>query len=375
MKPLPHKIRPESLEEFVGQKHLLGKGKPLREALLKKHLFSFILWGPPGTGKTTFAHIYANNLSGEIFHLSGVSAKKAEMKEIVELDFGRPKIIFLDEIHRLNKAQQDFLLPYVESGEITLIGATTENPSFEVISALLSRCKVFKFNRLSKKEIIKILERTDFKISDEAKNWLSKAANGDGRKALTILEQSWKVYGEVSLESLKKSYQNDFRFDKKGDQHYDTVSALIKSMRAGQPDAALHYLARMIKGGEDSKFIARRMVIFASEDIGMAKPTALVVANEVFRAVETVGLPEAGINLAHGVVYLSECPKSRAAYQGYKRALKDVERHGNLPIPLEIKNAPTDLMKDFGYGKDYEPYSDKSFLPKELKGKKYFDND
>ncbi len=374
MKPLAHKIRPNNLKDFIGQKHLVGQGKPLYEAVEKKHLFSFILWGSPGTGKTTFAHIYANNLSGEIFNLSGVSAKKEDMKEIVKLDFGnRPKILFLDEIHRLNKAQQDFLLPYVESGEITLIGATTENPSFEVISALLSRCRVFKFTELKEDEIIKVLERTDFDLSQKEKEWIAKISNGDARRALTVLENTHKLYGKITLKSLRSGLQETyFRHDKKGDGHYDTISAFIKSMRAGQTDAALYYLARMIQGGEDPKFIARRMVVFASEDIGMAKPTALVVVNEVFRAVETVGLPEAGINLAHGAVYLSECKKDRSAYDGYKEALKDAKEYGNLKIPLKIRNAPTKLMKEEGYGKDYSMYDKESFLPEKLKDRRYF---
>ena len=374
MKPLAHKIRPDSLDKFVGQKHLVGGGKPLKEAIEKEHLFSFILWGPPGTGKTTYAHIYANSLDGEIFNLSGVSAKKDDMREIVKLDFGNhPKIIFLDEIHRLNKAQQDFLLPYVESGEVILIGATTENPSFEVISALLSRCRVFQFKPLSEEEIKKILTRTNFELTEKQKNWLAGVSNGDGRQALSILENTQKLYGNITVENLRASLQKaHIRHDKKGSGHYDTISAFIKSMRASQPDAALYYLARMIKAGEDPKYIARRMVIFASEDIGMAKPTALVVANEVFRAVETVGLPEAGINLAHGVVYLSECKKDRKAYSGYKKALRDVDKYGNLQIPLKIKNAPTGLMKEKGYGEGYQMYTDESFLPEKIQDKKYY---
>ena len=377
MKPLAHKIRPDSLDKFVGQKHLVGEEKPLKEAIEKGHLFSFILWGPPGTGKTTYAHIYAKAQDGEIFNLSGVSAKKDDMREIVKLDFGNhPKIIFLDEIHRLNKAQQDFLLPYVESGEVILIGATTENPSFEVISALLSRCRVFQFKPLSEGEIKEILSRTDFDLTEKQKNWLAGVSNGDGRQALSILENTQKLYGKITVGNLRASLQKaHIRHDKKGSGHYDTISAFIKSMRASQPDAALYYLARMIKAGEDPKYIARRMVIFASEDIGMAKPTALVVANEVFRAVETVGLPEAGINLAHGVVYLSECKKNRSAYSGYKKALRDVEKYGNLQIPLKIKNAPTDLMKEKGYGEGYKMYTNESLLPEKIKDKKYYKNE
>ena len=374
MKPLAHKMRPASLDDFIGQKHLVGKGKPLREAIKKEHLFSFILWGPPGTGKTTYANIYANAIDGELFNLSGVSAKKDDMREIVKLDFGNhSKIIFLDEIHRLNKAQQDFLLPYVESGEVILIGATTENPSFEVNSALLSRCRVFQFNSLSDEEIEEILTRTNFDLTNKQKNWLASVSNGDGRQALTILENTQKLYGDITIDNLRASLQKaHIRHDKKGAGHYDTISAFIKSMRASQPDAALYYLARMIKAGEDPKYIARRMVIFASEDVGMAKPTALVVANEVFRAVETVGLPEAGINLAHGAVYLAKCEKDREAYNGYKKALKDVSKYGNLEIPLKMRNAQTDLMKEKGYGEGYKMYSNESFLPKKIKNKKFY---
>ena len=374
MKPLAHRLRPKEIDQFVGQDHLMKKGKPLREAIEKKHLFSFILWGPPGTGKTTYAHIYSETIEGELFNLSGVSAKKDDMREIVKLDFGNhPKIIFLDEIHRLNKAQQDFLLPYVEAGEVILIGATTENPSFEVNSALLSRCRVFQFKPLSEKEIKEILERTDFDLTNKQKSWLAGVSNGDGRQALTILENTQKLYGKITLDNLRSSLQKaHIRHDKKGGGHYDTISAFIKSMRASQPDAALYYLARMIKAGEDPKFIARRMVIFASEDIGMAKPTALVVANEVFRAVETVGLPEAGINLAHGAVYLSKCKKDRRAYEGYKKALKAVNKYGNLEIPLKIKNPQTELMKKKGYGKGYRMYSEESFLPEKIKDKKFY---
>ncbi len=377
MKPLAYKIRPTELDDFVGQNHLLGDGKPLKEAIRKKHLFSFILWGPPGTGKTTFAHIYANSLSGEIFNLSGVSAKKEDLREIIDLDFGnRPKILFLDEIHRFNKAQQDFLLPYVESGELTLIGATTENPSFEIIPALLSRCRVFIFELLKEGEIEKIVSRTDFNLGKKEKKWLASIANGDARQAITILENTYNLYGEVSLDLFEESLQKfHIRHDKKGDDHYNTVSAFIKSMRASQSDSALYYLARMIEAGEDPKFIARRMVIFASEDIGIAQPTALVVANEVFRAVETVGMPEAGINLAHGAVYLAECKKDRSAYSGYKKALSDVREYGNLPIPMKILNSPTKLMKEEGYGEGYDMYDKKSYLPEKLKRRKYYEKE
>lgn len=372
MEPLASKIRPKNLDEFVGQKHLVGADKPLRIAIEKKHLFSFILWGPPGCGKTTLARIYAKNLGGELFELSAVSAGKDDVREIVKFGGLRQKILFLDEIHRFNKAQQDYLLPFVESGEIVLIGATTENPSFEVISPLLSRCRVFVLEALSEGEIGEIIDRTGMKMKKEAREWLVNMANGDARQILAVLETAQELYGKITLETLKDAIQSKFlRYDKKGDEHYNIISAFIKSMRASQPDAALYYLARMVEAGEDPKFIARRMVIFASEDIGIAQPTALVVANGVFRAVETIGLPEAQINLAHGTVYLATAKKDRSAYDAYFRALEDVKKHGNLPIPLHIRNAPTKLMKNLGYGKGYEKYSKESYLPEKLKEKRY----
>ena len=375
MEPLASRIRPKDLGEFVGQKHLVGEGKPLNIAIKNGHVFSFILWGPPGVGKTTLAKIYANSLKANLYELSGVSSGKEDIRNIVESGkiFPGPKVLFLDEIHRFNKAQQDFLLPYVERGDIVLVGATTENPSFEVISPLLSRCRVFTLESLSESDMAEIIERTGIKLGKEAKDWLIRMADGDARQTIGVLENASKLYKKINVDSLKDTVQNKFlRFDKKGEEHYNTISAFIKSMRASQPDAALYYLARMVAAGEDPKFIARRMVIFASEDVGMAQPTALVVANEVFRAVETIGFPEAQINLAHGVVYLSLSPKNRSAYDAYFEALGDVEAHGNLPIPMEIRNAPTKLMKDLGYGKGYECYTDKDFLPEKLKGKKYY---
>lgn len=373
MEPLASKIRPKTLKEFVGQDHLAGEGKPLNIAIAQKHLFSFILWGPPGSGKTTLARIYARSLQARLYELSAVSAGKADIKKIVEDKAGdTPKVLFLDEIHRFNKAQQDFLLPYVESGEITLIGATTENPSFEVISALLSRCRVFVLNELSQEEMAKIIKNTSLKLDKKAVDWLVAMANGDARQAIIMLENTQELYHKITVETLKDTLQAKFlRYDKKGEEHYNTISAFIKSMRASQPDAALYYLARMIDAGEDPKFIARRMVIFASEDIGLAHPTALVVANAAFRAVEIIGLPECAINLAHAVVYLSECKKDRRAYEAYFEAMDDVKEHGNLPVPLRIRNAPTKLMKELEYGKGYDKYTDESLLPDKLKGKKY----
>ncbi len=375
MEPLANQIRPQTLDEFVGQTHLVGAGKPLRLAIEQKHIFSFVLWGAPGIGKTTLARIYANALSADFYELSAVSAGKDDIRQIVKQprEANRPRVLFLDEIHRFNKAQQDFLLPFVENGELVLIGATTENPSFEIIPALLSRLRVFVLEEFSAEDMGEIINRSGYKLDTEAKDWLIAMANGDARQALTMIENTARLYETVNLETLKDTLQSKFlRYDKQGEEHYNIISAFIKSMRASQPDSAIYYLARMIASGEDPKFIARRMVIFASEDVGLAQPTALVVANAVFRAVETIGLPECGINLAHGVAYLANCKKDRSAYDAYKKALEDANKLGNLPVPNILKNAPTKLMKDLKYGENYEMYSKEDFLPKKLKGKKYF---
>jgi putative ATPase len=375
MEPLASFLRPKTLEEYIGQEHLVSVGKPLRVAIEKGYRFSFILYGPPGSGKTTLARIYAKALNADYHELSAVSAGKDDIRKIIETGgelFG-PKVLFLDEIHRFNKAQQDFLLPYVESGRLILIGATTENPSFEVIPALLSRCRVFVLNTLSDNAIKAIIKRSSFQVDEDTLQMLIAIGGGDARQILGLLSTAHELYGSITKETITSALSSTFlRYDKKGEEHYTVISAFIKSMRASQVDAALYYLSRMIVSGEDPKFIARRMVIFASEDIGIADSHALVIANEVFKAVEVIGLPECGINLAHVVVYLSKAKKDRRSYDAYQEALKDAKHLGNLPVPLKLRNGVTGLMKEMGYGKDYEMYGDEGFLPEELDGKVYF---
>lgn len=395
--PLADRIRPQTLEQYIGQRHLVGPGKPLFLAVQQNRVYSMIFWGPPGVGKTTLARIIARQTNRPYFELSAVSAGKAQIREIVDQIQAEGKrdlfnqgesaqvrgsaVLFLDEIHRFNKAQQDFLLPYVEDGTLILIGATTENPSFEVISALLSRCRVFVLEALSVDEIKQIIQQgaTELGVTVEpdAEEFLAEYSNGDARQSINLLEITEELYAQetktVTVEALKNALQSKhLRYDKAAEEHYNTVSAYIKSMRASNVDAALYYLARMVNGGEDPKFIARRMVIFASEDIGNAQPTALVVANEVFRAVETIGLPECQFNLAQGTVYMALAPKDRSAGDAYFAALEDVQQRGNLPIPLNLRNAPTQLMKNLGYGKGYEMYDEGSLLPEDLKDKKYY---
>lgn len=404
--PLAERVRPKDLNDFVGQKQIVGKNGVLRKLIESDQLVSMIFWGPPGCGKTTLARIIASSTNSHFVSLSAVTTGLDEVRKIIreakerinngeqlslrnklskqQGGISNRTILFIDEIHRFNKAQQDAFLPCVEDGTITLIGATTENPSFEVIGPLLSRCRVFVLNQLEKDELKIICDRglkeLKRKISDKAKDFLLNSANGDSRNVLNILEIADRLLppkNQIDLKTISESLQREsLYYDLLGEEHYNTISAFIKSMRASNVDASLYYLARMVEAGEDPLFIARRMVVFASEDIGMAQPTALVVANGVFRACETIGFPECQENLAAGVVYLCKAPKDRSAYNAFMAALEDVKKFGNLPIPLIIRNAPTKLMKELKYGEGYydEKYklNNKDLLPEKLKGKRYY---
>lgn len=392
--PLAERLRPNSLEDFVGQEHLIGWGKPLTQMMEKDILFSLIFWGPPGSGKTTLAKIIAQKTKARFFHLSAVLSGINELREIVrEIEkrrgelFNIPHILFIDEIHRWNKAQQDALLPHIESGTLTLIGATTENPSFEIIDPLLSRCKVYILNPLEEKDLQVVVERglkeLQRGMEHNALQFVIQTSDGDARRALNTLEIAASLEAEpsnITLKTVEQALQKkSLPYDKKGEEHYNIVSAFIKSMRDSNADAAIYYLARMYEAGEDPRFIARRMVIFASEDVGLADPQGLRLAVAAFQAYEIVGDAEGWIPLAHAASYLAKAPKSNASYSAYKKAKEDVEKFGALPVPLVLRNAPTSLMKDLDYGKDYryahtDPQGAKNqeHFPEKLKGRKYF---
>lgn len=391
--PLAERIRPGSLDELLGQEHLVGKGSVLRTAIQNGKIPSMIFWGPPGTGKTTIANIIAHTLNIPFFQLSAISAGVKDVREIIEQAKTQPgAVLFIDEIHRFNKGQQDALLGAVEKGIITLIGATTENPSFEVNSALLSRCQVYVLKPLEEKnlvELIKIaigkdelLKKKEIQLKETAA--LLNISGGDGRKLLNLLEIVCDAAGaKVTITDnyvMEVAQKRIALYDKSGEQHYDIISAFIKSIRGSDPNAAVYWLARMIEGGEDVKFIARRLVILASEDIGNANPTALVMANTTFDAVNKIGYPEANIILSQCVTYLAASPKSNAAVMAIGEALAAVKKYGDLPVPLHIRNAPTRLMKNLDYGKNYEyshsyenNFSPQEYLPKEIAGKKFYD--
>lgn len=390
--PLAERIRPARLDELIGQEHLIGKGSILRTAIENGKVPSMILWGPPGTGKTTLAHIIAHTLQLPFFQLSAVSSGVKEVREVIETAKTKTgSILFIDEIHRFNKGQQDALLGAVEKGIITLIGATTENPSFEVNAALLSRCQVYVLKPLDKAHLHQLI-----RLALKKDDWLNKKhlvikdyealftiSGGDARKLLNLLELCAEVMNEgeelTDEKLIEIAQQRIALYDKKGEQHYDIISAFIKSVRGSDPNAAVYWLARMIEGGEDVLFIARRLVILASEDIGNANPTALVLANATFEAVNKIGYPEAGILLSQCTTYLAASPKSNAAVTAISEALAAVKKWGDLPVPLHLRNAPTRLMKNLGYSQGYayshqfeNNFSKQEYLPKEIAGTTFY---
>ena len=397
-KPLAERMRPKSLEDYIGQQHLVGPGKVLRKMIDSGVVSSFILWGPPGVGKTTLAMIIAEQLKRPFYVLSAVSSGVKDVREVIQKAegqrfFNTPNpILFIDEIHRFSKAQQDSLLAAVEKGTVTLIGATTENPSFEVISPLLSRCQVYVLKSQEKKDLEDLIDRAVTKdyylskrnITVKEKEAMISYSGGDARKLLNILELVVNGLGEgdivIDNETVHRElHENPLMYDKDGEQHYDIVSAMIKSIRGGDPNAAVYWMARMLQGGEDPKFIARRLIISAAEDIGLANPNAILIANTCFEVVHKIGMPEARIPLSECVIYLATSPKSNSAYLAIDAAIATVKQTGNSPVPLHLRNAPTKLMKDLNYGQDYKypheypgNFVEQSYLPDELKEKKFY---
>ncbi len=391
--PLAERLRPRTLDDYIGQQHLVGKGKVLRKMIESGTLSSFILWGPPGVGKTTLAMIIAAGLNRPFHALSAVNSGVKDVREVIQKAesqrfFNTPNpILFIDEIHRFSKAQQDSLLAAVEKGTVTLIGATTENPSFEVISPLLSRCQVYVLKAQEKADLEALIDRAvaqdvclkEKNITIREKDALISFSGGDARKLLNILELvvNAQTGNEIIIDNdtvRKELQENPLMYDKDGEQHYDIVSAMIKSIRGSAPDAALYYMARMLEGGEDPKFIARRLLISASEDIGLANPNAMLLANACFDTIHKIGMPEARIPLSECVIYLATSPKSNSAYLAIDNAIAAVKRTGNLPVPLNLRNAPTKLMKELNYGKGYQyPHNypghfvETEYLPEELK--------
>ena len=397
-KPLAERMRPKSLEDYIGQQHLVGPGKVLRKMIDSGVVSSFILWGPPGVGKTTLAMIIAEQLKRPFYVLSAVSSGVKDVREVIQKAegqrfFNTPNpILFIDEIHRFSKAQQDSLLAAVEKGTVTLIGATTENPSFEVISPLLSRCQVYVLKSQEKKDLEDLIDRAvpkDYYLSKrnitvKEKEAMISYSGGDARKLLNILELVVNGLGEgdivIDNEAVHRElHENPLMYDKDGEQHYDIVSAMIKSIRGGDPNAAVYWMARMLQGGEDPKFIARRLIISAAEDIGLANPNAILIANTCFEVVHKIGMPEARIPLSECVIYLATSPKSNSAYLAIDAAIATVKQTGNSPVPLHLRNAPTKLMKDLNYGQDYKyphdypgNFVEQPYLPEELKDKKFY---
>lgn len=397
-RPLAERMRPQSLDDYVGQKHLVGKGSVLRKMINSGHIPSFILWGPPGVGKTTLARIISQQLDIPFYTLSAVNSGVKDVREIIDkvksgrfFNNHRP-ILFIDEIHRFSKSQQDSLLAAVENGTVTLIGATTENPSFEVIRPLLSRCQVYVLKSLEESDLLELMEKAlsndselkSRKIEIRETGALLRFAGGDARKLLNILELVIEAYEneEVIITDavvVDRLQENPAAYDKGGEMHYDIISAFIKSIRGSDPDAAIYWLARMVAGGEDPKFIARRLVISAAEDIGLANPNALLLANACFDTLTKIGWPEGRIVLAETTIYLATSPKSNSAYLAIDNALAEVEKSGNQPVPLHLRNAPTKLMKELNYGKEYKyahsyegNFVRQEFLPEKVLGKKFW---